>query len=89
MALETLEPGDDALVQLRLREPVATLKGDRFIVRRASPSETIGGGEVIDAVPARHRRFREEVVTALETLEKGSPAEIVLQEATDSPADAA
>jgi selenocysteine-specific elongation factor len=76
---ETLEPGDDALVQLRLREPVATLKGDRFIVRRASPSETIGGGEIIDAVPARHRRFREEVVTALETLEQGSPAEIVLQ----------
>ena len=76
---ETLAAGDDGLVQLRLREPVAALKGDRFIVRRASPSETIGGGEIIDAVPIKHRRFRDEVVSALETLEQGSPAEIVLQ----------
>ncbi|MDQ4099685.1 MAG: selenocysteine-specific translation elongation factor, partial [Chloroflexota bacterium] len=82
---ETLEPGDDGLVQLRLAEPVAVLKGDRFIVRRASPSETIGGGEVIDAAPVKHRRFRDEVVSALETLEQGSPAEIVLQALSTEP----
>ena len=61
------------------RAPIAVLKGDRFIARRASPSETIGGGEIVDANPVRHKRFRPETVAALETLAAGSPDEIVLQ----------
>src|SRR5262249_49812518 len=44
---ERIEPGQTAWVQLRFRSPLAVMKGDRFIIRRASPSETIGGGEVI------------------------------------------
>ncbi len=76
---ERLEPGESAWVQLRFREPLAVLKHDRFIVRRASPSETIGGGEVIDPNPPRHRRFRPETLAALETMAAGSPDEIVLQ----------
>ena len=75
---ERLEPGETGWVQLRFRSPVAVLKGDRFIVRRASPSETIGGGEVIDANPPRHKRFRTETMAALETLAVGSPDDIVL-----------
>jgi selenocysteine-specific elongation factor len=55
------------------------LKGDRFIVRRPSPSETIGGGEIVDPLPLRHKRFRPEVVGALETLAQGSPDELLLQ----------
>ena len=76
---ERLEPGETAWVQIRFREPLATLKGDRFIVRRPSPSVTIGGGEVVDPAPPRHRRFRPEVLGALETLAAGSPDEVVLQ----------
>ncbi|MCA9877881.1 MAG: selenocysteine-specific translation elongation factor [Thermomicrobiales bacterium] len=76
---EVLEPGESALVQLRLGAPVAVLKRDRFIVRRASPSETIGGGGVIDANPARHRRFRPETIRLLETLASGAPEEVLLQ----------
>ena len=75
---EWLAPGDLAWVQLRFREPVATMKNDRFIIRRASPSETIGGGKVVDPNPPRHRRFRPETLSALETLAAGSPNEIVL-----------
>mgnify|MGYP000197397381 CR=1 FL=1 len=74
-----LEPGETGWVQIRFRSPVAVRKGDRFIVRRASPSETIGGGEVIDPNPPRHKRFRPETLAALETLAAGSPDEIVLQ----------
>ena len=74
-----LLPGAVGWAQFRFREPLALLKGDRFIVRRPSPSITIGGGEVIDPTPPRHRRFRPEVVGALETLAAGSPDEIVLQ----------
>lgn len=76
---EQIEPGDVAWVQLRFRAPIATLKNDRFILRRASPSETIGGGEVIDPNPPRHRRFRPEILTALETLAAGTQEQIVLQ----------
>ncbi len=75
---ERLEPGDSGWVQLRFRAPVAVLKGDRFIIRRPSPSQTIGGGEVIDPAPPRHKRFRPEVLGALETLAQGSPDELAL-----------
>jgi len=82
---ERLEPGDDGWVQVRFRDPVAVLKGDRFIVRRPSPSVTIGGGEVVDPAPPRHRRFRPEVLDSLETLAAGSPDEIVLQAIESEP----
>ena len=82
---ERLAPGETGWVQLRFRLPIALLKGDRFIVRRPSPSETIGGGEIVDAAPPRHRRFRPEVLGALETLAAGSPDELVLQALEEGP----
>jgi selenocysteine-specific elongation factor len=76
---ERLQPGETAWVQLRFPAPVAVMKGDRFIIRRPSPSETIGGGDVVDPNPPRHKRFRPETLAALETLAAGSADEIVLQ----------
>ncbi|MFN8592686.1 MAG: selenocysteine-specific translation elongation factor [Thermomicrobiales bacterium] len=84
---DTIPPGETGWVQLRFRTRLAVRKGDRFIVRRASPSETIGGGEVIDANPPRHQRFRPETVAALETLAAGSPDEIVLQAIESRPVE--
>jgi selenocysteine-specific elongation factor len=72
-------PGESGLLQLRLSEAVAVAKGDKFILRLPSPSQTIGGGQVIDVRPRRHKRFQEEVIQTLETLEQGTPAEILLQ----------
>jgi selenocysteine-specific elongation factor len=75
-----LTPGQTGWAQLRLQEPVALVKGDRFIVRIPSPPATVGGGIVVDAHPGRrHPRFRSEVIARLETLAQGSPAEILLQ----------
>jgi selenocysteine-specific elongation factor len=76
---ERLEPSESAWVQLRFRAPIAVLRNDRFIVRRPSPSETLGGGEIVDPNPPRHRRFRPETIAALETLAAGAPDEILLQ----------
>ena len=45
-----------AWVQLRLAAPLALRDGDRFVLRRLSPSETIGGGEVVDSAAPLHRR---------------------------------
>jgi selenocysteine-specific elongation factor len=77
---EALLPGQAGWVQLELREPLALVEGDRYIVRLPSPPTTVGGGIVVDPNPGRkHRRFRPEVVDRLETLAEGSPAAVLLQ----------
>jgi selenocysteine-specific elongation factor len=77
---DTLQPGESGWVQLQLQEPIALIKGDRFIVRLPSPPATVGGGTAVDPHPGRkHRRFRPEVLARLETLAQGSPDEILLQ----------
>lgn len=84
---ERIEPGQEAWVQLRFPEPLVAVKGDHFIIRRPSPSLTIGGGVVIDAHPRRHRRFRPEVISSLEVLSSGTPEEIVEQALGTTPLD--
>ena len=52
-----LQPGDEAVVQLVLDQPVGALHGDRFILRDQSARRTLGGGRVLDSSPpARGRR---------------------------------
>ncbi len=82
---EALAPGDEGWVQFRFARPIAVLRGDRFIIRRPSPSETIGGGKIVDPDPARHRRFRPEVLSALELLAAGTAADIVLAAIAERP----
>lgn len=45
---------DDRLAQLRLEAPLIARPGDRFVVRRIAPPDTLGGGVVLDAHPPRH-----------------------------------
>ena len=80
LGAELLNPGDEGWIQLELRDPLVAVRGDRYILRRPSPSETLGGGLVVDPHPkARHKRFDESVLKGLEALSKGSPAEVLLQ----------
>jgi len=77
---ELIDPGQEGWVQLRLAEPAALVRGDRFIIRQPSPSLTVGGGVVLDPAPRRrHRRFRPAVLQRLEALSHGSPQEVLLQ----------
>jgi selenocysteine-specific elongation factor len=62
---DAIEAGSAAWTQLRLADPVAAAVGDRLVIRRPSPSETIGGGAIADLAPARARR-RADTVAALE-----------------------
>jgi selenocysteine-specific elongation factor len=56
----TLTAGQRARVQLVFERPVCALPGDRFVVRNAQASRTIGGGDVLDPfAPARKRRSAE------------------------------
>ncbi len=80
LGTETLAPGESGWVQLELDDPLPLVRGDRFIIRIPSPAVTVGGGEVVDPNPGRkHRRFRPEVLARLETLARGTPAEVLLQ----------
>lgn len=74
---ETLAPGERCWAQIRLADPLAASKGDLFVIR--SPETTLGGGEIVDTHPKRHRRFQAAVVRGLELLQRGTPEDIVLQ----------
>jgi selenocysteine-specific elongation factor len=79
---EELAPGKEGWIQLELREPVVSVRSDRYILRRPSPGETLGGGVIVDAQPKdRHRRFDESVLKSLAALSRGSPADILLEAA--------
>ncbi len=80
LGVHSLAPGESGWVQLRLARPIPLVRGDRFIIRQLSPSVTIGGGVIVDALPRRrHRRFRPEVIQRLETLARGTPADLILE----------
>lgn len=64
-APEELEPGTAAFAQLALEEPVGAVAGDRFVIRRESPLETLGGGVVLDPEPAPLRRRERPAVARL------------------------
>ena len=78
---DALSAGEETYAQLRLEEPMAVRRGDRFIIRFYSPIITIGGGRIIDALPAKHKRNREEVLAGMDVLANGSIEEIVCAKA--------
>lgn len=43
-----LPPGERSFAELRTKEPIVAAHGQRFILRRISPSVTIAGGRVLD-----------------------------------------
>ena len=77
MDREELVAGEEAFIQIRLTEPLCALPGDRFVMRSLSPTYTIGGGEVLNAHPKKHKRFKDEVIEDFETLTSGGPEDRV------------
>lgn len=77
---EQIGAGQEGWLQLELRQPVVLARGDHFILRRPSPGETLGGGQVLDPHPTRrHKRFSAEVIQRLVTLRRADPQELLLQ----------
>lgn len=73
---EELQPGESAYIQIRLEAPLVAMACDRFIIRSYSPIITIGGGEILDVQPKKHKRS-EKVLERLQTLHHGSLEEIL------------
>jgi selenocysteine-specific elongation factor len=74
---DVLEPGDECFAQIRLDEPTTVLKGDRYVLRSYSPIRTIGGGEILNALPKKMKRFARNAASEMELLHKGELNEIV------------
>ncbi|MFO7886335.1 MAG: selenocysteine-specific translation elongation factor [Desulfobacteraceae bacterium] len=74
---EELLPGDKACVQIRLESPVSCVKDDRFVVRSYSPVKTLGGGEVLNPVPNKHKLFSEKTIQGLNNLTETGAEETI------------
>ena len=74
---DELTPGESCYAQLRLEEEIAVRRRDKFIVRFYSPLETIGGGEIIEPLPLKRKRFDENLIEELKIKEKGTGADVI------------
>ena len=77
MDRDVLQPGESCYAQLRLEEEVTAKRGDRFVVRFYSPLETVGGGEILDPCPFKHRRSDARAMESMEIKRTGTPEQIV------------
>ncbi len=75
---DEIRPGETGWAQLRLARPLVAAWGDRFILRAPSPSETIGGGSVVEPWARRHKRRDPATLARLERLAQGNPEEVAL-----------
>ncbi len=74
---EEARPGETTWVQLVLKEPLALINGDRYIIR--SPMDTLGGGIIIETHPRqKYRRFRPEIIENLKARGEGKTEETLL-----------
>jgi len=74
---EELLPGEDTVAQIRLDSTTAVVKDDRFVLRSFSPVRTIAGGQILNPVPRKHKRFKPEVTEALKNLSTLPAEELV------------
>ena len=71
---DTLAPGETAYAQLRLDKPAFCLHNDPFIIRRFSPTITIGGGRILHPNPSKHKSTDRRTLAALKELDRGDLA---------------
>ena len=72
---DSLGPSATGWAQLRLARPLALAKGDLFVIR--DPNDTLGGGQVVETNPRRHRRHHGPTMEKLAALLEGSPEALV------------
>ncbi|MDY6973629.1 MAG: selenocysteine-specific translation elongation factor [Thermodesulfobacteriota bacterium] len=74
---DELEPGKTCFAQIRLDEPTTVLRHDRYVLRSYSPMRTIGGGEILNALPEKKKRFSEAALSEMNSLHTGDLSEII------------
>lgn len=82
---EGLLPEESGYVQFNLESPVFVFRGDRFIIRDFTNQETLGGGEILNPFPSKHKRLAEETINQLKIWKSAEDAELVNLVAQTSP----
>lgn len=67
----------EVLCQIRLDEEIVVRRGDRLILRRPTPVETLGGGWVIQPKGGKYR-FGEETIAMLQKIKEGTPEDLLV-----------
>ncbi len=70
-------PGEKALVQFRLEEPVVACINDRYVIRTYSPQMTIGGGIVLEPNATKVKGYDEELLAHLARTEIAEPIVLI------------
>ena len=74
---DLLTAGQEGWVQLLLADPLPAVKGDFCVIR--SSEDTLGGGQIVDPNPRRrYRRFDDDVIDRLMTLDQGTGGDIII-----------
>lgn len=68
---KSLSPGASDFAKIRLKEPVTVAIGDRFILRRMSPSVTLGGGTILSNISHKIKNRDKDISKAFQELQKG------------------
>ena len=77
MDTDELSPGEKSFAQLILADEDVVVAGDHFVLRSYSPATTIGGGQILDPLPGKHKRKNKKILDDLQILQNGSmPAKI-------------
>lgn len=62
-------PGGELEIELHLESETVLVPGDRFVLRRPAPVDTVGGGTVLDAHPPARRAARGGIVSLARELD--------------------
>jgi|TARA_B110000263_G_scaffold249729_1_gene268285 selenocysteine-specific elongation factor len=74
---DRLDAGEEGWVQLLLSDPLPVVKGDFFVIRSAE--NTLGGGQIVDPNPRRrYKRFDDDVIERMMTLDQGTGGDIII-----------
>lgn len=68
---EQVEPGETAIVQIRLDTPLTCVKDDRFVIRSETPVRTVGGGVILNPIPKKHKRLKDDISEGLTSITVG------------------
>jgi selenocysteine-specific elongation factor len=72
---DKLKEYERGYAQIRLNAPVVAMPKDRFIIR--SSGVTLGGGEVLDSHPQKHKRFDKTTLSNLDVYRNGDDRRII------------
>ncbi len=77
----SLTKGEEGFLQIETEDSVCAKTGDHFIIRKASPSITLGGGVVLDAHPkGRYKLNDEKKIEGLRLKLKSDAKELILEQ---------